>query len=264
MAAELAGQRLHRLQPRMHHPRAQGFEPRLGLDPVGAGVVDVLEGLAHLAGARGSEPLFPQVALGLQLGFRQVRLVAQPQVLRPFQQAVLPALRLPDLVDGLVGVLDDMELVDDLGGVRQPFADALGEPQAHVARHQAHAVRVAVVRHEIQRELLDGVRILARRHVDHVALRQVGDHGDVAVAFAAGLVDADRLHARVVLVQTGLVHVMADESPRSRVVLADLPGDVRDRLAFRQLHDHGLEQEHEPAARTRPRHRHRMHAVLRA
>ena len=154
-----------------------------------------------------------------------------------------------------------MEPVDHLGGVGQPFADTLGEPRAHVAGDQANAVRVAVARHEIVREPLDRGRVLAGRHVDHVALHEVGDHGDVVVSLAAGLVDADRLHARVVLVQPRLVHVMSDESPRSRVVLADLPGDVRDRLAFRQLHDHGLEQEREPAARTRPRHRNRMHAV---
>lgn len=48
---------------------------------------------------------------------------------------------------------------------------------------------------------------------------------------------------------------MADEPPRSRVVPADRFGDVRDRLAFRRFHDHRPEQEHEPAARTRPRHR---------
>ena len=89
------------------------------------------------------------------------------------------------------------------------------------------------MRHEIVREPFHCGRVLARHHADHVALRQVGDDGDVPVAPAAGLVDADRLHARVVLVQARLVHVMADEPPRSRVVLADLFGDVRDRLAFR-------------------------------
>lgn len=136
-----------------------------------------------------------------------------------------------------------MEPVDDSGGVGEPLADALGESQAHVARHQAHAVRVAVAIHEIPCEPFDGMRVPARRHVDHVALRQVGDDGDAPVAPAAGLVDADRLHARAVLVQARLVHVMADEPSRSRVVPADLFGDVRDRLAFRQFHDHRLKQE---------------------
>lgn len=41
MAAELSGEGLHGLQPRLHHPRAQAFEPRFGLGPVRAGVVDV-------------------------------------------------------------------------------------------------------------------------------------------------------------------------------------------------------------------------------
>ena len=39
---------------------------------------------------------------------------------------------------------------------------------------------------------------------------------------------------------------MADEPPQAGVMFADLLGDVRDRLAFGQLHDHRLEQEREP------------------
>ena len=179
-----------------------------------------------------------------------------------FQQAVLPVLRLVHLVDGFVGVLDDMEPVDDLRGVGQVLADTLGESSAHVARDQPHAVRVAVVVHEIPCEPFDGMRVLARRHADHVALRQVGGHGDAPVAPAAGLVDAYRLHARVVPVRHRLVHVMADEAPQAGVVLADLYGDVRDRLAFRQFHDHRLEQERGPTARTRPRHRHGPHVFV--
>ena len=54
---------------------------------------------------------------------------------------------------------------------------------------------------------------------------------------------------------------MADGPPQAGVVLADLFGDVRDRLAFRQLDDHGLEQEREPAAGTCPRHRNRPDAM---
>ena len=243
MPAELSGEGLHRFQPRMHHPRAQCLEPGLRLHAAGATGVDVLQAFAHPARPGGLRPPLRQIALDLQLRVREVGLVPRPQVLRAFDQRVLPGLGLADLVDGLVGVFDDMEPVDDFGRVGQVVADAPGESQAHVARHQAHAVRVAVVRHEIVREPFHCGRVLARHHADHVALRRVGDDGDVPVAPAAGLVDADRLHARVVLVQARLVHVMADEPPRSRVVLADLFGDVRDRLAFRQFHDHRLEQE---------------------
>lgn len=90
MAAELSGEGLHGLQPRLHHPRAQAFEPRFGLGPVRAGVVDVLEGLAHPAGPGGLEPMPPQAALDLQLEFGQVRLVPGPQVLRPFSAGRSP------------------------------------------------------------------------------------------------------------------------------------------------------------------------------
>lgn len=145
--------------------------------------------------------------------------------------------------------------VDDPMRVGQVLADALGKPRAHVTRHQGDPVRVAVMVHEVPRELLDGARALAGDHADHVAPRQVGDHGDVPVAFAAGLVDADGLHTRVVLVEPGLVHVMADEPLQPRVVLADLRRDVRHRLRLGELDDHGLEQEcgrHCPVSPTAP------------
>lgn len=257
-----AGEGFHGFRTGVHHPRAPCPEPGSGLHPARAGGVDVLEGLAHPAGASGLDPLFLQVMPGLQLEPGQALLVAQPRVFRAPEQGVAPGPRLADLVDGLVGVLDHMELVDHLGGVGQVSADALGEPRAHVAGDQCHPVRVTVVVHEIQREPFDGIRVPAGHHADHVAFRRIGDHGDVPVAFAAGPVDADRLHARVILVQAGLVHIMSDEPPRSRVMFADLPGYVRDRLAFRRLHDHRLEQQREPAAWTGPRHRHRTHAVL--
>ena len=137
----------------------------------------------------------------------------------------------------------------------------LANPRLMSQGNQTHPVGIAVVVHEIPREPFDRGRVLARDHADYVALHQVGDHGDVPVALPAGLVDAYGLHARVVLVKPRLVHVMADEPPQAGVMFADLLGDVRDRLAFGQLHDHRLEQEREPASRPRPRHRDRVHAV---
>ena len=184
-----------------------------------------------------------RLCLGLQPEPGRAPLVARPRVFRAPEQGVAPGLRPADLVDGLVGVPDHMELVDHLGGVGQVSADALGEPRAHVAGDRCHPVRVTVVVHEIQREPFDGVRVLAGHHADHVALRRTGEHGDAPVAFMAGPVDADRLHARVIPVQAGPVHIMSDEPPRSRVMFADLPGHVRDRPAFRRLHDHRLEQQ---------------------
>ena len=261
VAAYLAGELFHGFESGARHPRAQTLEGRLGLGSIGAGVVDVLEGLAHLTGASGFQSSPLQAALGFQLQAGQVRFVPQPQVLGPLEQRVAAGLLFADLVDGLVGVFDHVELVDDSRRVGQPLADALGEPQAHVAGNQTHPVGIAVVVHEIPREPFDRGRVLARDHADYVALHQVGDHGDVPVALPAGLVDAYGLHARVVLAKPRLVHVMADEPPQAGVMFADLLGDVRDRLAFGQLHDHRLEQEREPASRPRPRHRDRVHAV---
>ena len=59
--------------------------------------------------------------------------------------------------------------VDDPMRVGQVLADALGKPRAHVTRHQGDPVRVAVMVHEVPRELLDGARALAGDHADHVA-----------------------------------------------------------------------------------------------
>ena len=47
--------------------------------------VDVLQDLAHPAGAAGLEPLPREVAFGLQLQFGQAFLVPEPQVLGPFE-----------------------------------------------------------------------------------------------------------------------------------------------------------------------------------
>ena len=82
-------------------------------------------------------PPLRQIALDLQPRVREVGPVPGPRVLRAFEQRALPGLGLADLVDGLVGVFDDMEPVDGFGRVGQAAADALGESQAHVARHCA-------------------------------------------------------------------------------------------------------------------------------
>lgn len=191
MPAELSGEGLHRFRPRMHHPRAQCLEPGLRLRAVGSVGVDVLQAFAHPARPGGLRPPLRRIAPDLRLRVREVGLVPGPQVLRAFERRVLPGLGLADLVDGLVGVFDDMEPVDGFGRVGQTAADAPGEARSHVARHRAHMVRVAVERHEIIREPFRRGRVPARRHVGHVALRQVGDDGDAPVAPASGLVDAD-------------------------------------------------------------------------
>lgn len=135
MPAELSGEGPHRFRPRTHHPRAQCLEPGLRPRAAGAVGVDVLQAFAHSARPGGLRPPLHQIALDLQPRVREVGLVPGPQALRPFRQAVSPALRLAHLVDGLVGVLDHMEPVNDFGGVGEPLADALGKSQAHVARH---------------------------------------------------------------------------------------------------------------------------------
>lgn len=89
-----------------------------------------LRAFAHPA--RGLQPLSAEIALDLRPRIREVGLVPEPHVLRVPRDWSLPGLRSPDLVDGLVGVLDHVELADGLARVGQMLADALGEPKAHV------------------------------------------------------------------------------------------------------------------------------------
>ena len=79
--------------------------------------------VSRIRHARGLESLFSWAALGLRLRVREVGLVPGPQVLRAFERRVLPGLGLADPVDGLVGVLDDMEPVDGFGRVGRVSAD---------------------------------------------------------------------------------------------------------------------------------------------
>lgn len=196
--------------------------PRLGRRA--AGLVDVLQGLAHPARS-GLQPLLHEAAFDLQLQFAQPGFVPEPQVLRPLQKPGGAPLGLADLVDGLVGVPGHMELVDDPPRVGQAFADALPEARTHVAGDEPHVPRHAIVVHEIPGEPFDRGRVPARGHVGHVVLDQIGDHGDVVVALAAGPVDADGLHARVVLQLPRLVDVVGDEPPQAGVGLVDPLGE---------------------------------------
>ena len=236
--------------------------PRLGRRA--AGLVDVLQGLAHPAGPAGLQPLFHESVFGLRLQFAQPGLVPGPQILRPLQQPVGASPGLPDPVDGLVGVPDNVEPVDDPPRVGQVSADAFPEPRAHVAGDEPHVSGHSIVRREVVDEPLHRGRVLAGRHVDHVVLDEVGDHRDAVVPLAAGLVDADGLHARVVLEIAGLAHVAGDGPPQAGVGLVDLLGERADRQVAGHPDRPRLEQEREPTARSRPRDRHGPHAMLRA
>ena len=93
-------------------------------------------------------------------------------------------------------------------------------------------------------------------------LDQVGDHGDVAVAPATGLVDADGLHSRVLLRPPRLVGVTGDGPSQTGVGLVRLLGERAGGQVAGHLHGPRLEQEREPAARPGPRGGHRPHPVL--
>ena len=106
------------------------------------------------------------------------------------------------------------------------------------------------------------VGVLVRGLVGHVVLDEVGDHGDVVVTLAAGLVDADGLHSHVVLEPPCLVDVVGDEPPQTGVGLVQLLGGRAGGQVAGHLHGPRLEQEREPAAGPGPRGGHRPHPVL--
>ena len=262
VASDHAGEVLHGLEPRVHHPRARAMQAHPCLGRGAAVRADVLRDLAHPAGAAGLQPLPRQVALGLHLQFGQAFPVPEPQALGPFGQRVGAAFRLPGLADGLVGVPGHVEPVDDPPRMGQMPTDALPEAQAHVAGDQTHILRDPVVVHEIPREPFDRGRVPARRHVDDIVLHETGDHGDAIAAPAAGPVDADDLHTHVALQPPRLVDAMGDGPPQTGVGLVQSPGERADGQVAGHLHGPRLEQEREPAAGPGPRDGHRPHPVL--
>ena len=262
VASDHAGEVLHRLEPRVHHPRAQAMQPHPRLGRGAAVRADVLRDLAHPAGAAGPQPSPRQAAPGLHLQFGQAFPVPEPQVLGPFEQRVGASLRLPGLADGLVGVPGHVEPVDDPPRMGQMPTDALPEARAHVTGDQTHILRDPVVAHEITREPFDRGRVPARRHVDDIVLHETGDHGDAIAAPAAGPVDADGLHTHVVLQPPRLVDATGDGPPQTGVGLVQSPGERAGGQVAGHLHGPRLEQEREPAARPRPRGGHRPHPVL--
>ena len=132
--------------------------PRLGRRATG--LVDVLQGLAHPAGPAGLQPLFHKSVFGLQLQFAQPGLVPGPDT-SSSSTARWSAPGLPDPVDGLVGVPDNVELVDDPPRVGQVSADAFPEPRAHVAGDEPHVSGRSIVRREVVDEPLHRGRVLS-------------------------------------------------------------------------------------------------------
>src|SRR5208282_3950037 len=112
------------------------------------------------------------------------------QMIDVLQEDVAPALDLevglrlltPHFVDGLVGELDDVELVERDLGVLEIRLDPRFERRPHVDAGVADRLALAAMRLQEIGEFLHRRGVLAIGHVDDFAPRHVDEEADVIVA----------------------------------------------------------------------------------
>ncbi len=128
------------------------------------------------------------------------------------------------------------------------------ERRPHVDAGVGDRLALAAMRLEEIREFLYRRGILAVGCVDHFAPRHVDEQADVVVAAPRrGFVGGDPPHLRQIQRLHRAPHVMFDDPPQARVVLANPLGRIGDRHRLGQRQHVGLEQQREPGARPSPR-----------
>jgi hypothetical protein len=86
----------------------------------------------------------------------------------------------------------------------------------------------------------------------------------VLAALGRGLVDGDAPQVGEVHARHGRLDIVLDDTPQSRVVLADEAGCSSDRHGLDERHDECLKQEREAGTRPCPRHIDEAYATVRA
>lgn len=116
---------------------------------------------------------------------------AQPFEYFAFLGACFPPLLLTDLIQGCVDGLDDMETIQDEGGIRAMLLEGPDVGFTHVTSGPANLVSLVGGEVFLEEEV-DGFSTLAFADPDDARSVQVIDDGSVLVAFAIGdLVDPD-------------------------------------------------------------------------
>ncbi len=143
--------------------------------------------------------------------------------------------------------------------VKAPVRVAL----AHVLADLADLRGRPAVRGEITGQAGVGAGVAARRGKHDARLIKAREHRDVVLAAAeARLIDGDAGDGREVLSSERPVDVVMHDPPDAGVVLADQITDGGDGHLANQRHDQRLEQQREPAARSRPCDADLAHPVL--
>ena len=114
-------------------------------------------------------------------------------------------------------------------------------------------------------ELLYRRGVLAFGDIDHLAPRHIDEQADVVVAAPRrGLISRDAPHFGQIQRLHRAPHVMLDDAPQPRVVLAHPLGRIGDRHRLGQRQHISLEQQREARARPRPGRGDLAHAAIRA
>ena len=140
------------------------------------------------------------------------------------------ALGAADLVDGIVDQLDRMELVEGDFSFGKVFRDALYVGAAHVAAYFLDAGRIGVVIVDVIREPSNSRRIVAFGDVDDFPGVHVDEQRDVVLtALGRGFIDGDAPQLGEVHARHRRIDVMLNDTPQTRVVLANEAGSSGDR-----------------------------------
>lgn len=200
------------------------FEASAGADGT-LGAVDFLQGQTHLVGLGRLQVELGEVVQGLRLLFGQVPGVLQEDVALLFHHGGVIGNRFhflaPDLVHGVVGHFDDVELVKDQLRVGRVLARPGLVGLAHVDRAPEDLSGIPAVFAQISGEALPGRLLLRLGRKEHLALACVGEHRGVDAPLADGqFVAADRVHFAHLLFFTGFFHMAAEHAPKTGVMLS--------------------------------------------
>ena len=198
-----------------------------------------------------------------RLRSREILDVAQEEESRSFDRLAVPPFVAPDLVQGVVEKLYDVEAIEGDPRIWKVLSHALLEGGRHVHRGFLQALGLASVLLEEGAETADRGRILATGGKHQPTLNHVEEQTDVVVAFAGGgLVDAQLAKILQRDLFQGLAYMVLQDPPEA--IVRD--PQKRRRRSYRHVSSQdqgvGLEQKREPAAGACPGNCHLLHAAF--
>jgi hypothetical protein len=137
-----------------------------------------------------------QIVAGIR---RQIRPIMQQLPAQSLEARIGALLDAAGLIDGGIGMSDDVELVEGDLGVGQVLGYAADKGRRHVDGDGFDRLGIATVRGEIGGKVLDGLGITPLGDEEHPPLVGIGNQGDVVVSTRLrGFVGGQALHFREV------------------------------------------------------------------